>query len=375
MMVSRAIQHGFEQLLMGQNEVYLVGGAVRDMILNKESADFDFVTTEPLDELCKRVKRATYIHTKQPLVRMNSPYGVFEVSELKGRLYDNLLARDFTMNACALDSLGVVMDPFCGRAALEEGELQTVRPTSLREDPLRVLRAIRFSIEYGLTLTTIRQEMDGAKASIQQVAKERIGKEVERAIMSDSWLAIFEQLCEERLLLAFTSCSKLDVATVDLQNPLSQKERWLVLHQLLGIEKVGFPYKTWGYGKGYHKKVSQLLQLVNRRVERMPTDVELFTEGLADHLTVENVHRAITVRDPAKHDQLMSRFEQLPIQSFRDLAVTPKHLIDELNVQPGPWIQRVMHMLVLFVLKREVVNDKKILLHKARELYDETSIT
>lgn len=274
-----------------------------------------------------------------------------------------------------LDANGVVIDPFHGRAALEKGQLQTVRPMSLREDPLRVLRAIRFSVEYDLTRTTIRQEMDGAKASIQQVANERIGKEVARAIMSDSWLTIFEQLCEEQILPAFASCSKLEVATVDLNNPLSQMERWLVVHQLLGIEEVGFPYKAWGYGKGYHKKVTQLLQVVNRRVERMPTDVELFYEGLVNHLTAENVHRAMTAQGRSRHKELVKRFNQLPIQSLRDLAITPTQMIKELHVKPGPWIQRLLHTLAVFVINKEIVNDKKLLLHKARELYDETSIT
>lgn len=109
MIVSRAIQYGFEQLLTAHVEVYLVGGAVRDLFLKKESADFDFVTTEPLDKLHTRVKHATYIDTNQPLVTINSPYGMFEVSALNGRLYDNLSARDFTMNACALMRMALLL--------------------------------------------------------------------------------------------------------------------------------------------------------------------------------------------------------------------------------------------------------------------------
>src|SRR5690625_8014092 len=65
--------------------------------------------------------------------------------ELRGPLEEDLRARDFTINAMALDLAGQLIDPTGGRDDLEAGQVRMTSSQALRDDPLRLLRAVRFS--------------------------------------------------------------------------------------------------------------------------------------------------------------------------------------------------------------------------------------
>ena len=85
--------------------------------------------------------------------------------------------RDFTVNAMARRlETGEMVDPFGGAADLKNGVLRTVRPRSFAEDPLRLVRGLRFVSQFGLTpdAETLQQMRDEA-ASVALVSGERIG--------------------------------------------------------------------------------------------------------------------------------------------------------------------------------------------------------
>src|SRR6185437_8573847 len=90
---------------------------------------------------------------------------------------DDMRRRDFTVNAMAKRlATGELVDPLGGRADLERGVLRTVSPMSFAEDPLRLVRALRFVSQLGFdpdesTLQQMREEA----ASVQLVSGERIG--------------------------------------------------------------------------------------------------------------------------------------------------------------------------------------------------------
>jgi tRNA nucleotidyltransferase/poly(A) polymerase len=191
-------------------DAYLVGGAVRDELLGQDSKDADFlvpgVDTEGLRAALAphgRVEDLVVadrlvgirLHPRDRRIRGLTPAGIEfapprkEVSTGRGRhdfeivadpslsVEDDMRRRDFTVNAMARRlETGEIVDPLDGRADLEARRLRTVSPQSFREDPLRLVRALRFVSQLGFEpdeelLAQMREEAPAVKL----VSGERIG--------------------------------------------------------------------------------------------------------------------------------------------------------------------------------------------------------
>jgi tRNA nucleotidyltransferase (CCA-adding enzyme) len=191
-------------------DAYLVGGAVRDEHLGLESKDADFlVAGVGMDEL--RAALAPHgrvedlvvagkpvgirLFPRDRAVRAVVPAGIefapprrerstgpgrhdFEiVVDPAASVEDDLARRDFTINAMARAvNGGEILDPFDGRGDLARCVLRTVSPTSFAEDPLRLVRGLRFVSQLGLEPDgeTLRQMREHA-AAVALVSGERIG--------------------------------------------------------------------------------------------------------------------------------------------------------------------------------------------------------
>ncbi|HEY8029852.1 MAG TPA: HD domain-containing protein [Gaiellaceae bacterium] len=191
-------------------DAYLVGGAVRDELLGLESKDADFlvpgVDTDTLREALAPHGRVedlvvadrlvgVRLHPSDKRIRSLAPAGIEfapprkEVSTGPGRhdfeivadaslsVEDDMRRRDFTVNAMARRLAdGAVVDPLGGRADLEHRTLRAVSDTSFAEDPLRLVRALRFISQLGFELAEeTRRQMEEEAPAVKLVSGERIG--------------------------------------------------------------------------------------------------------------------------------------------------------------------------------------------------------
>jgi tRNA nucleotidyltransferase (CCA-adding enzyme) len=191
-------------------DAYLVGGAVRDELLGRDSKDADFLVAGVDAESLRRVLEphgrvenlvvngravGLRLYPRNREIRALAPAGIEfapprrEISTGPGRhdfdivvdpsasVEDDLHRRDFTINAMARHVAdGTLLDPFGGRGDLEQRVLRAVSRHSMAEDPLRVVRGLRFVSQLGLTPDedTLRQMRDEA-ASVALVSGERVG--------------------------------------------------------------------------------------------------------------------------------------------------------------------------------------------------------
>jgi tRNA nucleotidyltransferase/poly(A) polymerase len=190
-------------------DIYTVGGAVRDEFLGKESKDLDvLVTGIPMDKLedilskfgnvdavgksfgvLKFKPNGWNVDVDVAIPRMETMNGEgghkgFDViANHDIPLEEDLLRRDFTMNAMAKDVDGNLIDPFGGKEDLEKNLIKLVNPHAFNDDPLRMLRAVQFAARFNMEIEsqTLRKIQNNAHR-IKEIAGERILEELRKVV-------------------------------------------------------------------------------------------------------------------------------------------------------------------------------------------------
>jgi poly(A) polymerase len=174
---------------------YLVGGALRDRLLDRDSRDIDIAVTGDGIRAAAEVARAlggtpVTLDTEHGIGRvvLSGERGDWQLdfTSLTGSIEADLAARDFTLNALALELTGgdaVLLDPLGGLGDIARQEIRATGPDVFRDDPLRRLRAVRLSVELGFSIQPQTEEwLAGDGASLEGVAGERIRDELLKII-------------------------------------------------------------------------------------------------------------------------------------------------------------------------------------------------
>lgn len=177
-------KHGFS--------AYYVGGCIRDYLLDIEINDIDIATSALPEDIQKIFPKVIPVGIDHGTVLVRHNNVSYEVTtyresttylekELPISIKDDLSRRDFTINALAMNESGQMMDLFNGEADIENKVIKTVGSPIERfnEDPLRIIRALRFSSQFGFnieddTLMTMKE----LKPKISQLSTERITTEM-----------------------------------------------------------------------------------------------------------------------------------------------------------------------------------------------------
>jgi tRNA nucleotidyltransferase/poly(A) polymerase len=177
---------------------YLVGGAVRDKLLGINSKDLDYaVECSSFEELKQDIlDRGGQIFLEKPefstiRAKLNGEFADFVVCKSNNLALD-LSRRDFTFNALALNKNNELIDMFDGVAHLHNRVLKTPLPamTTFADDPLRVLRAVRFAVKYGCVFSEdIVEAIENPKLPelMGVVSLDRIRDELYKAMKFDSF--------------------------------------------------------------------------------------------------------------------------------------------------------------------------------------------
>lgn len=195
------------KLLENGFEAYIVGGCVRDKLLGIEPHDYDITTSAKPDEIKRVFKDYKTILVGEEFgtvgILLNEILYEVTTFRIDGAYLDNrkpesvtfsdnfiedLKRRDFTINAMAIDSKGKLFDPFNGKDDLENKIIRAVgNPVErLREDALRMMRAIRFAGRFGFFIEAeLFDAISLESGLLKNIAPERIFDEFSKMITSD----------------------------------------------------------------------------------------------------------------------------------------------------------------------------------------------
>ena len=204
----KSIRLIIDRLKKNGHQVFIIGGAVRDMMLNRPANDVDILTSAPLQAVADLFsdQAVKIVGRRFPVCMVNG----IEVST--GRQGFNsrdfpesdLAGRDFTLNALAFDPVSKrILDPFNGRKDMEKGVIRFTQDpeTRIKEDPVRMVRACRFAamIRGALSVSSL-EAVIAHRGLLKTSARERIRHEVVRAMALDTPSLFFKLLADTGLL-------------------------------------------------------------------------------------------------------------------------------------------------------------------------------
>lgn len=391
-------------------EAYLVGGSVRDYLLDLVITDVDIASSARPDELLAiwpdaiptgiKYGTVTLIYEGLPIevttFREESSYQDFrrpEIVNFGKSLTVDLARRDFTINALAMDIKGEVIDYHGGLDDLKRGLIRAVGDPAerFREDPLRMLRALRLASQLGFTIENRTwQELLAHASYIQYVALERVKQELDRLLAGDHVDQGLELLVQSRLLESIPHAleTKLQQAIVNIDQRLlvvftQPLTRWFILLRDLADSEFAYLLKGLSFSKKDQQELLLLRELegilrADLSEESLKACLLKYKESsLAEMIALV---AGYTVVDSAEESantaeywlgRLTAISESLVVRSLADLEVNGNDLVNEFAIDPGRQIGEIMEELLYRVVFRGIANEKRTLLLEAAKIRGE----
>ncbi len=398
-------------LKMHGHQAYLVGGTVRDFLLGIEIKDLDVTTSATPEQVMDLFADAIPTGIKYGTVTVKFKDQYIEVTtfrsesnyidyrrpsvvEYSDSLEDDLSRRDFTINALAMDVEGEIIDLYDGRRALAEHMIKTVGVAEerFREDPLRMLRAIRFVAQLGFQIEKDSwQQLKSNASYVTYVAVERIKNEFDRMLDSPHVEKAIIALYASDLLKWIPKLAETELATYDgdeLSKIIGQSDnritRWYLLLHQLGASDFDFLLDNFCFSKKerrglkersavYKQLKSELSEmaltscLISYEIESIEEAVKIFYL-LAKPKNLNGEKQALTAYWLEK---LASLDQQLIVRSVTDLGIDGNVLVEELALEPGIIIGEIMSELFKRVVFQNLSNDKITLIEEAKKIRGE----
>jgi len=203
--IPREVLYVMQQFNINNHQAYLVGGCVRDMLLNKQPKDFDICTSAYPHEVKLLFEHVILTGEKHGTVTVIINHYPIEVTTMRNdgaykdnrhpeyvdftdNLFEDLSRRDFTINAIAVDINNNMYDYYHGQDDLYSGIIKAVGDVNLRfnEDALRMMRCIRFAcqLDFKIENQTI-EAITNNRYLLLNVAIERIREELNKILISN----------------------------------------------------------------------------------------------------------------------------------------------------------------------------------------------
>lgn len=358
--------------------VYLVGGAVRDLLLGMKNIDLDLVVEGDGIEFARwlatrmegKIKRydrfGTALLVLWPGIKLDlasarresyeRPGALPQVSQ--GSLKADLYRRDFTINSLALclnsDRFGQLFDPYGGRKDLEEGVVRVLHKGSFSDDPTRIIRGVRFEQRYGFSLEPDTESLlkeAVAAGMLGRVSGQRIGDELILILQERKPIKAIKRLEKFGILAFFNREMKVNAQLFGRIEPSISRlgfpiaEKWMVylLALVWGLKldsALGFAQSLY-----LPKRASTLIEDVWERGGRIDWLLAL------SHPLPSQIYRALEGLRPEALAFLLAQRDNRELEGFvrimlQELSKVKLSLSGDdlkgMGIPPGPIYRRIL---------------------------------
>ena len=353
-----------KELTSHDYKAYIVGGFVRDYLLGRESQDIDVCTNATPKEI-KEVFEDSFLPTEDYGSVIVNKYGIrFEITTFRKEfsyqdhrkpveiqyiddLYQDLLRRDFTINAICIDENGEVIDFLGGRDDLERKLIRTIGDAADRfqEDALRILRAIRFATILDFQLdASVSSAILETRHLLSELSYQRKKEELDKIFASGHADKGID------LLLQYHLDKNLEL------EKLSQVENTDSVIGIWSVLDVDLLYPFSNNEKEMMADIRKAMSLNNL------DPMALYEYGLY----VNSVAGEMKGLDKKK---ITESYNALIIHSRSDLDVTSEEIMECLDREPGEYLSDIYEDIEREVLYRRLPNQKQKLLSYIKEKF------
>lgn len=392
-----------EKLVKAGFEAYFVGGSVRDLLLNRPIGDIDIATSalpENVQSLFERTIPVGIEHGTVIVLLGEESYEVttFRVEgayldyrhpsavEFVSSLEQDLSRRDFTINAIAMDIDGVIIDPYLGAEDIKRKYIQTVGCPDERfsEDPLRMMRALRFLSQLDFTIDdTTKESIESNASLLTKISVERISAEFEKLLVgkvNEKSLFLLVELGVHNFLPGLVGKDKelFQFAENCVQKLDHIDEYWALLLKTLEIKDINSFSKEWKRSNEQVKMCKTLISgLETLENEKKLTPMFVYKYGKQASKSIVKLYSIVANEDLKRLTlDLQQIINDLPIQSRKELAITGSDLLSWFNQKGGPWVAQTLTQIEQAVITKQVRNEKSVIrewLTKCNRQYENNS--
>ncbi|MBF7137190.1 CCA tRNA nucleotidyltransferase [Pediococcus pentosaceus] len=372
-------------------DAFFVGGSVRDTLLNKPIHDVDIASSAYPAEIKHIFKKTVDTGIEHGTVMVIHDGEGYEVTTFRTEsgyqdfrrpdqvtfvrsLKEDLMRRDFTINAFALKEDRTVIDIFDGLSDLEHKIIRAVGDPHERfhEDALRMMRAVRFAsqLDFKIEAKTLKA-IEENNMLLGKISVERILVEFEKMMLGIKPNRGLEDMLTTKLnkyCPGFKDRSKeLDQLTKYplelLENP---EQVWTMIAWSLKLtpQEVMPFLKQWKTSNDLIKNVSATLQVLSMDKNDQNERLALFNAGEANVVNAIRVAQILGMNREAWLDT----YQNLQIKDTHEMAITGKELIQKGIIKPGPQMGQVLNRLKLMVINDELKNESLALLNAVNKL-------
>ena len=289
----------FIEILKNNNfknlEIFLVGGALRDILLEIPPKELDFCINGEINEFKEFLN-----NDKQMKIIKVSEFETYKVL-FKDKIYDfsvtrkesyipkgslpkidafnvpietDLKRRDFTINSIAMNinsDINNLIDPFNGLRDLKNKIIKVIHDESFKDDPTRAYRAVKFSKRYNFKIdTNTSNNLIDSVEYIKVLSKERIKNELEKICKEFNFIQILNELKKINILKYFFD---FDPLKININN--NEIDNWLLL--IYEIRKIDYFenntfFSEYNFSKKLKEKINNLLFIINL-IKRNPSNL------------------------------------------------------------------------------------------------------
>ena len=379
------------------HEAVFVGGSVRDLVLGKEISDVDIATSATPEEVKSLFSHTVDVGIEHGTVLVLHHHDSYEVTTFRTEgtyqdfrhpdsvtfvrsLEEDLMRRDFTINALAVNDKEEIVDYFNGIEDLDRGIIRCVGNPMERfnEDALRMMRAVRFAGQLGFTIESDTfNAIRSLKANLERVAVERMKVEFEKMILSPHRALAFKAFVESEL---YHSCPDFKEAKETLLKigafPLEKltiTQAWILFayYEQLTVPQIRKVLKDW---KSSNEQISTILTGYQTLLARLEKEWDAFLayecpEGLA--IEVEQLLPGIGHKEQLV--DLEEVYQQLPIRSMKDIQIDGFGVKEALGLEKmGPIIGEVLQALQTEILSGRLHNENADIVSWIRNSFSES---
>lgn len=375
-------------------EAFMVGGCIRDSLLNKAPMDYDIATSATPEVTEKLFEKTIPTGIKHGTVSVLINDTAYEVTtyRVEGKYSDNrkpdnvtfvsdikedLSRRDFTINAFAYNNKEGLIDYFSGSNDLENKIIRCVGEPDKRfkEDALRMLRAIRFSSQLNFdidkeTYSAIKSNSD----LIKNVSNERIRVELSKILLSKNPFLGMKKLSDSKLLLKIIPYSLNINDTLDkITNSLASRLAFIFLNLDLDLTKNLLKKMTFD-----NNTINKVITLISsyRLINNINSKSDC--KRLIIHCGKNNIFELIDLYEKVNNKDLNNLtmmikeiIDNNEVLYVKELAIDGNFLVSNLKIKPGKIIGDILNYLLNQVIEDKVENSTEELMICANNYYKE----